>query len=286
MRISVITACWNSGPTLADALESVAGQRLCAGDSVEHLVIDGGSTDSTPELLRAFSERHPPTAAYSFAYVSEKDRGMYDAINKGIARATGDVVGILNADDAFDGGDALARVSRAFSSAGDGSAPEALYGDVRFVRPVAGESFVASDRTVRYYSARHWKPWMLQWGFMPPHPSLYVRREHFARLGDYRLGYDIAADYELIVRYLRKAGLRSKYLPGSLVKMRLGGKSTSSWRSNLTLNLENVRANRENGYFSMLPMMLPKYAFKIWEFILPRLGLSAPRGADAADGRG
>lgn len=113
---------------------------------------------------------------------------------------------------------------------------------------------------------------MLQWGKMPPHPSVYIRRELFDQYGLYKLGYDIAADYELLIRYLRMAKLRTRYLNESLVRMRMGGKSTRGWKSFVTLNKEIVRGNRENGYFCCFPMLLPKYLFKIFEFILPRLG--------------
>ena len=128
--------------------------------------------------------------------------------------------------------------------------------------------------TSRYYSAKHWKPWMLQWGKMPPHPSVYIRRELFEKYGLYKLGYDIAADYELLIRYLRMAKLRTRYLNESLVRMRMGGKSTRGWKSFVTLNREIVRGNRENGYFCCFPMLLPKYLFKVFEFILPRLGFN------------
>ena len=144
---------------------------------------------------------------------------------------------------------------------------EAVYADVRFVKDDL-------NTTVRYYSAKRWKPWMLQWGKMPPHPSVYIRRELFEKYGLYKLGYDIAADYELLIRYLRMAKLRTRYLNESLVRMRMGGKSTRGWKSFMTLNREIVRGNRENGYFCCFPMLLPKYFFKVFEFILPRLGLN------------
>ena len=205
---------------------------------------------------------------------------MYDAINKGIKMATGDIVGILNADDMFESPDTLAKIAARFEGTGNGERGtgnreqgtgngeqiEAVYADIRFVRDDL-------QTTSRYYSAKHWKPWMLQWGKMPPHPSVYIRRELFDKLGLYKLGYDIAADYELLIRYLRKAGIRTKYLNECVVRMRMGGKSTRGWRSNLKLNQEIVRGNMENGYFCCLPMLLPKYLFKIFEFILPRLGL-------------
>ena len=246
MKISVITVCWNSVGTVGAALASVAAQRHDDFE-VEHVVVDGASTDGTADVVAAFRHAAP---GYSYRWLSEKDRGMYDAINKGIALATGDVVGILNADDEFDGDDALASVAAAFRDA----AVEGVYGDIRFAR---------DDRTVRYYGARHWRPWMARWGYMVPHPSVYFRRDVFARLGGYRLGYDISADFELMVRYFVCARVPSVYLDRCLVKMRVGGKSTANWRAIVRLNCENVRALRENGIFSCLPMMLPKYAVKV-----------------------
>ena len=256
MKISLITACYNSAVTIRTCFDSVLSQQ---GVDLEYIVVDGGSKDGTVDIIKEYSTRS--ACSTWFKYISEPDQGMYDAINKGIKMATGDVVGILNADDMFESTDTLAQVAAAFSDDVD-----ALYADIRFVKDDL-------QTTSRYYSAKHWKPWMLQWGKMPPHPSVYIRRELFGKLGFYKLGYDIAADYELLVRYLRKAGVKARYLDLSLVRMRMGGKSTRGWRSNLKLNQEIVRANRENGYFCCLPMLLPKYLFKIFEFILPRLGI-------------
>jgi hypothetical protein len=153
----------------------------------------------------------------------------------------------------------------AFKSGGVGERVDCVYADIRFVKDDL-------QTTSRYYSAKYWKPWMLQWGKMPPHPSVYIRRELFDKYGLYKLGYDIAADYELLIRYLRMAKLKTRYLNECLVRMRMGGKSTRGWKSFVTLNREIVRGNLENGYFCCFPMLLPKYLFKIFEFILPRLG--------------
>lgn len=259
MKITLITACYNSAETLPTAMESVLAQK---GADIEYIVVDGGSVDGTVDLLRAYEGKFVASQRHLFRWISERDRGMYDAINKGIGMATGDVVGILNADDLLESPETLAHVAEAFGRA---EHVDAVYADVRFVKDDL-------TTTVRYYSAKHWKPWMLQWGKMPPHPSVYIRRELFGQHGLYKLGYDIAADYELLIRYLRTAKLNARYLNESLVRMRMGGKSTRGWRSNLKLNQEIVRGNRENGYFCCLPMLVPKYAFKVFEFILPRLG--------------
>lgn len=267
MKISLITACYNSAKTIRTAIESVLSQRDV---EVEYIVVDGGSTDGTVDVIREFANKTSnsqfSTPNFTFKWLSEKDRGMYDAINKGIKMATGDIVGILNADDVLESQDSLAHVVGAFNRAEHVECVDVVYADIRFVKDDL-------NTTVRYYSAKHWKPWMLQWGKMPPHPSVYIRRELFARYGLYKLGYDIAADYELLIRYLRMAKLNTVYLNESLVRMRMGGKSTRGWKSFTTLNREIVRGNRENGYFCCFPMLLPKYAFKVFEFILPRLGV-------------
>ena len=191
--------------------------------------------------------------------------------------ATGAVVGILNADDALADDQAIERVVRAFGAIGprEGGAPsgsvDVVYGDIRFVEGSApgGESLdgLRGRPTRRYYASGCWRPWMLQWGYMPPHPSVYIRRECYERLGMYALDYRIAADYALLIRFLRRAKLSSRYLPGCLVDMRPGGLSNRGWRSNLLLNREIVRGNREAGYFCCLAMLLPKYLFKVWEFL-------------------
>ena len=264
MKISLITACYNSAATIRTCFDSVLSQK---GVDLEYIVVDGASKDGTVDIIKEYSTR---STRLEFRWLSERDQGMYDAINKGIRMATGDIVGILNADDMFESENTLAHVVEAFGSGGveSGGVGERVdcdYADIRFVKDDL-------QTTSRYYSAKHWKPWMLQWGKMPPHPSVYIRRELFDRLGLYKLGYDIAADYELLIRYLRKAGIKTRYLNGCVVRMRMGGKSTRGWQSFKTLNKEIVRGNRENGYFCCFPMLLPKYLFKIFEFILPRLG--------------
>ena len=259
MKISLITVCYNAEKTIAATLASVGRQRFdwLGTCEVEYIVIDGGSTDGTVEIVKSFADRILAIANLSYRWLSEKDDGMYDALNKGIRMATGDVIGILNADDRLDGDDVLMTVAEAF---GDKDGVDCVYGDVRFVR---GEG----DETARYYSSRGWKPWMHNWGYMPAHPTVYVRREVFDRYGLYKLGYDISADFEWMVRVLCRRRIRAKYIPLCMVTMRLGGKSTAGLKAMLKLNLENVRANRENGYFCCLPMMLPKYAYKILGYL-------------------
>ena len=246
MRATVITVCRNAAKTIGDTLDSVLSQKDV---DLEYIVVDGASTDGTWGLVVDRLSRLPQNDRFTCRYRSEGDGGMYEALNKGLAMATGDVVGLLNADDVFEDAYTLASIVAGFSEATD-----AVYGDIRFVR---------GGRTVRYYSARHWKPWMHNWGYMPPHPSVYIRRECFERLGGYRTDYRISADFELMVRYFCRNGIRTRYLPRSMVRMSPGGLSTAGLGAMMRLNRENVRANRANGYFCCLAMMLPKYFYKV-----------------------
>ena len=279
MKISLITVCYNAEKTISTAMESVAKQRVDGGQclvdggklEIEYIVVDGGSTDGTVEKVKRNSEKVKSKAGFSFKWVSERDRGMYDAINKGMKMASGDVIGILNADDALDGENALAKVASAFREQGAGNREqvECLYGNVRFVRELGG-------KTLRVCFARWWKPWMLQWGYMPPHPAIFIRKECFEKWGGYepdRKEYRIAADYELLIRFFRVHRMKARYMPICTTVMRTGGVSTKDVEARKKLNEEIVKANRVNGYFCCFPMLLPKYLIKIWEFILPRMGL-------------
>ena len=322
MKITVITACYNSARTIGTAMESVRRQR---GVRVEHIVVDGASNDGTVEMLRRRCEERPSqltldsgeislriassgrespigeahiaqqlatwdglssprrdndtgaiddggivlrwqaiSSDIEFRWRSERDRGMYDAINKGIKMATGEVVGILNADDVLESDDTLKKVAEAFERD-----PElmAVYGDIRFVRGGETLEAVRGAKTVRYCSAAKWRPWMFRFGAMAPHPSFYVRKEAFERLGGYSLDYRICADFELELRFLYLAKLKRAYLPGCMVTMRTGGASTAGWRANVEINREDLRALRSHGVWSCTAIIYLKYLFKIWGFL-------------------
>ena len=258
MKVTLITACYNSVATLPTAIESVLSQR---GVELEYIVVDGGSKDGTVELLKDYEQRFEGR----LRWISEPDQGMYDAINKGIAMATGDIVGILNADDVLASNDTLAHIAAAFTPGID-----ALYADIRFVREGETVDALRGAPTVRYCSAAKWKPWMFRFAAMVPHPSFYVRRECFDRLGGYSLDYRICADFELELRYLYLAKLKATYLPECVVVMRLGGASTAGWRSNVEINREDLRALRSHGIWSCLPLIYLKYFFKIWGFVFKK----------------
>lgn len=249
----MITICRNNAGTIRGTLESVLRQHRAVGEAV---VVDGASTDGTLDLVRSLE----PAFQGRLRWISESDAGLYDALNKGIRMATGEVVGVLHADDFYAGPDVLTTVAARFEETG----AEAVYADVRFVD--AGDT----ARTTRYISARRFRPWMMRFGFMPPHPTIFCRRELFERLGYYRTDYRIAADHELMIRFLWKAAIRTAYLPEAIIHMRPGGLSTRSLANRWLACRENVRACRENGIYANLPMQLLKYAVKVFEYRLPR----------------
>ena len=255
MKITLITACRNAKAHIATAMESVLAQK---GVDVEYIAVDGASADGTLDVIKDYV----PKFNGRMRFVSRPDKGMYDAINKGIKMATGDIVGILNADDVLASPDTLSHIAAAFTPGID-----ALYADIRFVR--AGDSLetLRVANTVRYCSAAKWKPWMFRFAAMVPHPSFYVRRECFERFGGYSLDYRICADFELELRYLYLAKLKAAYLPECVVVMRMGGASTAGWRSNVEINREDLRALRSHGIWSCLPLIYLKYLFKIWGFV-------------------
>jgi len=283
MKITLITACFNSASTIRTAIDSVLSQK---GVDVEYIVVDGGSKDGTVDIIKEYADKSRNTQLtapnFTFRWLSERDRGMYDAINKGIKMATGDIIGILNADDVLASDETLKRIAEAFESGGVESGGVAervdcVYADIRFVTrqdaaSPCGESLgcLRKAETVRYCSAAKWKPWMFRFAAMVPHPSFYARRECFERLGGYSLDYRICADFELELRYLYLAKLRAAYLPECVVVMRMGGASTAGWRSNVEINKEDLRALRAHGIWSCLPLIYLKYFFKIWGFVFKK----------------
>lgn len=281
MKISLITACYNSAETIGTAIESVLSQK---GVDVEYIVVDGGSKDGTVDIIKEYADKtlnsQLLTPNFTFRWLSERDKGMYDAINKGIKMATGDVVGILNADDVLASDETLKRIAEAFESGGVrsggvesggvGERVDCVYADIRFVREGESVEVLRKAKSVRYCSAAKWRPWMFRFTAMVPHPSFYVRRECFERLGGYSLDYRICADFELELRYLYLAKLKAAYLPECVVVMRMGGMSTAGWRSNIEINREDLRALRCHGIWSCLPLVYLKYLFKIWGFVFKR----------------
>ena len=218
MKISVITVCFNSAETIADTLKSIVIQ---THGEIEQIVIDGGSSDSTLTLVRA-------QALPGAIVISEPDNGIYHAMNKGIALATGDVVGFINADDFYPTPEVLALVASAFESSG----ADCCYGDLCYVQ----QDNVA--KTVRYWRSAPFAPGMFGRGWCPPHPTFFVRREVYAGLGSFDLSFKIGADIELMARYLEVGRISNHYIPKVLVHMRMGGTTNRNFSNIVKQNLE------------------------------------------------
>lgn len=248
MKVTIITVAFNSGKTLADTFRSVLTQTY---SDIEYIVVDGGSKDNSLDIIREWEPRFEGR----MRWISEKDKGIYDAMNKGFQMATGDVVGIINSDDFFTRNDIVERFVPEFLD----DTIDAIYGDVHFVRD---GNF---DKCVRYYSSRLFHPRWLRFGFMPAHPSFYARREVFERAGLYKTDYKIGSDYEMMVRLFRTYGIRAKYLPMDFVTMRTGGLSSRNMYSRYQLVKDDVRACRENGIYTNAFLIGLKFLYKIFE---------------------
>ena len=250
MKVSIITAAFNSVQTLEDTVKSVLEQTY---SNIEYIVVDGGSTDGSLNVVRRYEQQF----CGRMKWISEKDRGIYDAMNKGIQMATGDIVGILNSDDYFTRKDVIERMVDSFDKELD-----AVYGDIHFIRD--GQP----DKCIRYYSSKRFSPLWLRFGFMPAHPSFYCRREVFDKAGLYKTDYAIGSDYEMMVRLFLKFQIKTKYLPMDFVTMRTGGTSTRNVKSRLTLIKDDVRGCRENGIYTNSLMISVKFLYKLFEFKL------------------
>ena len=246
LKISIITVTYNSSATLADTLRSVANQNY---KNIEHIIIDGKSRDNTIEIIESFP--------HVSKWVSEKDAGLYDAMNKGVQMATGDIIGILNSDDIYAHADVLSNVAKHFAN-GD---VETLYGDLHYVDQTD------LSKIVRVWRSGNFKRSNFNFGWMPPHPTFFVRKEVYEKVGLFNLSLKSAADYELMLRILYKYKFDAAYLPEVLVKMRAGGVSNGSLSKRLRANREDRMAwkiNELSPYFFTLYL---KPIRKVFQFI-------------------
>jgi glycosyltransferase involved in cell wall biosynthesis len=244
MKVSIITVCYNSAKTIKDTIESVKNQTY---SDIEYIVVDGCSTDDTLKVLQAYSDSIN-------VLVSEKDQGLYDAMNKGLALATGDLVGILNSDDILADSGTIERIVRAAESV------DGVYGDVGFY------DFTLTKKT-RHYSSKGFHKAKFSRGFMPAHPSCYFKRSLLNRVGPYSLDYKIAADFDFLVRAFAIPNSSFCYLPEEVVKMREGGVSTSGFSANILLNREIIQSCRNNGLPCSWLSVLSKYPEKVMGLI-------------------
>ena len=227
VKVSVVTACYNSAKTIGSTIQSVNAQSYA---NIEQVFIDGGSTDDTLNVISA-------SARKNHSVLSESDNGIYDALNKGVQRATGDVVGFLHADDFYTDDSVVKRIADCFSRA----EVQAVYGDLQYV------SQSDTDKVIRTWNTKPFSPGRLKRGWMPPHPTLYVRKEWYERIGGFDTQYRIAADYLSILQLFRHPDFEAVYLPQVLVKMRVGGASNRSLKNIIQKSREDYGVLKRAG---------------------------------------
>jgi len=246
MRISIITATYNSAATVRDTLDSIRNQRH---PDIEHIIVDGASKDNTLEIVGTFP--------HVTKLISEKDKGIYDAMNKGIGMATGEIIGILNSDDVYIDDRVLSDVAAAFAD----TSVMTVYADLQYVQ--------ADDlqKVQRNWISGPFKRRNFYYGWMPPHPTFFVRKEVYDRAGTFKTELRSAADYELMLRILVKHGFGTSYIPRVIVRMRAGGVSNASLPNRLRANREDRMAWRLNGLRPYFFTLYLKPLRKIHQFI-------------------
>ena len=249
MILSIITATYNSRTTISDCILSVFEQKF---DDLEYRIVDGGSTDGTRDLVLSFQQGIP-----NFYFISEPDKGIYDALNKGIRMATGDVIGFVHSDDFLAHPGVLSRIARCFED----PKVAGVYGDLLYVDKNN------TDKVVRKWKSKEYRPGLLRRGWMPAHPTLYLRKTVYEKHGYFDLNYRIAADYDFMLRILRDPDYRFLYLPEVLVKMRVGGASNRSFKNLMLKSREDLRALRANGIPNPIYALFLKNISKIPQFL-------------------
>jgi len=248
MKISIITAVYNRKDIISKAIDSVRTQTY---SNIEHLIIDGASTDGSLEIIKEIMV--PGTTL-----ISEPDYGIYDAINKGIKNSTGEVIGLLHSDDIYASNSVLAQVALEFSDPN----LDAAYADAIF------HGHGKPNNIVRHYRSDRFSLKTLAWGWMPAHTTIFFRRTVFERFGLYKTDYKIAGDIDFVARVFRSENFRSIYVPKVWVKMCTGGISTGGLRNTILLNREVLRALRENGVKTNMAKILSKYPLKLLEYLV------------------
>ncbi|MFD0941951.1 glycosyltransferase family 2 protein [Pedobacter boryungensis] len=246
LKVSLITVVYNGEKYIEDCVKSVISQKY---NDIEYIVIDGESTDSTLAIL----EKHKSNIDI---FVSEKDKGMYDALNKGIILATGDIIGILNADDMLANTDVISNIVSCFKQ----TSSDAVYGNLNYISP-------DSNQIVRKWKSKQFTKKDIELGWMPAHPTLYIKKELFNRLGHYSLNFGTAADYELMLRYLYRFQINAVFLNQLIVKMRTGGMSNASFRHRYHALINDYKAIKANKVSFPLITILLKKMSKIRQYL-------------------
>lgn len=245
MKISIITITYNSAKTLQRALASVQEQTY---SDIEHIIVDGASTDGTREIIEAYAAQHA-----NVRWISEKDEGIYNALNKGIRMTTGDVIGFLHSDDVFQSSDSIKDIAQAFVS----SQADVVYGDLQYCK---------ANKVVRRWKSNDFHPGSLKFGWMPPHPTVYVRKEVYEQVGEYDEWFRISADYDMLLRIFT-AGYKSCYLPQVLVCMETGGASNKNSKARLSKTQEDYIVLKKNHVGAGLLTVACKQIRKVKQFL-------------------
>ena len=245
MKISIITVCFNSQQTIKSTIKSVLNQSY---KQVEYIIIDGASTDNTIKIINEFSNSID-------VFVSEGDAGIYDAINKGIIKSSGDVVGLLHADDVFDNNSVVDNVMRLFDEDVD-----MIYGDINYV------DRKDINRVIRRWKSDSYSKGKFKYGWMPPHTGFFIKKSCYTKYGLYNLSLGSSADYELMLRMFEVYNLKSKYIPLNITKMRVGGISNSSFKKRWEANRNDKKSWKINGLKPFWFTFLIKPIIKIKQF--------------------
>jgi glycosyltransferase involved in cell wall biosynthesis len=246
-KISIITVCYNSAETIRETIDSVLSQTY---PEIEYVIIDGLSADGTIDIVKSYGTKITK-------FISEKDKGLYDAMNKGIDMATGDIIGILNSDDLYAHPGVISHVASLF----DEQDIDVAYGDLFYFKT----GF--PDVSLRTYKGGNFSLKRVQYGLMPPHPTFFIKRDVYEKYGKFDLQFTLSADFDLILRFLGIHKVRFAYIPQILVKMRTGGKSTSSLRRTFTMNREDLESCRKHGIPTNIFKFYLKYLIKIFHIL-------------------
>ena len=247
MKVSIITISYNSAETIEDTIKSVVGQDY---PNIEYIIIDGASKDETLSIIGKYKDKIAKV-------VSERDKGIYDAMNKGVENATGDIIGILNSDDYYYDESVISEVVRLFEKENT----DGLYADLVYV------DRADSDKVIRYWKSGEYQPGKFLKGWMPPHPTFFVKKEVYEKFGLYSTDLRSAADYEFMLRVIHKHNISLSYMPRILTKMRVGGMSNVSLKNRWKANMEDRRAWKINGLKPKWYTLTVKPLSKILQFL-------------------
>ncbi len=254
MKISIITTTFNSGKTIRDTIESVLNQTY---KDIEYIIKDGGSKDNTLKICHEYESLFEGR----MKILAGKDKGIYDAMNQGISFATGIVIGILNSDDFFTSNDVIETVVSEMVN----SELDAVYGDIHFVKPDN------LNKCTRYFSSAYFRPWLLRFGFMPAHPSFYVRKEVYRKYGLYDLKYCTSSDFEMMVRLFTKFKIKAKYISIDFVTMRVGGVSTANLQSKKNVQNDIATSLKVHGIYSNKAIQCVRYVWRLIEVLYAKI---------------